>query len=95
MIRSISINQAMSDQQKAHIEQTIYKEKSRLLKFIRQRVPKLEDAEDILQDVFYQLVSAYESIESLEKTSSWLFTVARNKITDFFRKKKAVPFSDK
>ena len=95
MIRSISINQAMSDQQKAHIEQTIYKEKNRLLNFIRQRVPKLEDAEDILQDVFYQLVSAYGSIESLEKTSSWLFTVARNKITDFFRKRKAVPFSDK
>ena len=94
MIRSISINQAMSDQQKAHIEQTIYKEKNRLLNFIRQRVPKVEDAEDILQDVFYQLVSAYESIESLEKTSSWLFTVARNKITDFFRKKKAVPFSE-
>ncbi|MDX2305899.1 MAG: RNA polymerase sigma factor [Microscillaceae bacterium] len=94
MIRSLSLPQAMSEQQKAHIEQTIYQEKNRLFSFIRQRVPKLEDAEDILQDVFYQLIAAYESIESLEKTSSWLFTVARNKITDRYRKKKAIPFSE-
>lgn len=70
------------------IETTIRKERSRLFNFIRKRVPDKDDAEDILQDVFFQFVNGYGTIESIEKTTSWLFTVARNKITDLYRKRK-------
>ena len=80
----------MSKSQSKSIENTFNKERGRLFNFIRSRVKDNELAEDLLQDVFYQLISAYDSIESLEKQTSWLFTVARNKITDFYRKKKPV-----
>jgi len=75
------------------INSTFENERDRLLAFIRQRVPTLEDAEDILQDVFTQLVDRYDTIESIERVSSWLFSVARNKITDSYRKKKPDNFS--
>lgn len=67
-------------------EQTFLREKDRLLSFIRNRVSTLEEAEDILQDVFYQFVAGYESIESLDRVTSWLFSVARNKIIDRYRR---------
>lgn len=75
------------------ISQTVRKERSRLFNFIRKQIPDEEEAEDILQDVFYQLVETYRLMKPVERVSSWLFTVARNKITDRFRKKKAVPVS--
>ncbi|MEO0900241.1 MAG: sigma-70 family RNA polymerase sigma factor [Bacteroidota bacterium] len=75
------------------IRETFDHEKDRLLAFIRKRVPSVEDAEDILQDVFTQLVDRYDTIESIERVSSWLFSVARNKITDSYRKKKPDNFS--
>jgi RNA polymerase sigma factor (sigma-70 family) len=84
----------MAQTQVAHIEQVFKKERGSLLGFIRKRVSRLEDAEDILQDVFFQFISAYDSIESLDKTTSWLFSVARNKITDRYRKKKPDAWSD-
>ena len=89
----MTLNLQMTAQQNEIIQQTVHKERKRLLDFIRQRVPREEDAEDILQDVFYQFVNAYRQMEPIEKATSWLFTVARNKITDFFRKKKADSFS--
>jgi RNA polymerase sigma factor (sigma-70 family) len=67
-------------------EQTFLKEKDRLLSFIRNRVSTAEEAEDILQDVFYQFVVGFETIESLDRVTSWLFSVARNKIIDRYRK---------
>jgi RNA polymerase sigma factor (sigma-70 family) len=67
-------------------EQTFLQEKDRLLSFIRNRVSSLEEAEDILQDVFYQFIAGYESIESLDRVTSWLFSVARNKIIDRYRR---------
>ena len=67
-------------------EQTFLREKDRLLSFIRNRVSTLEEAEDILQDVFYQFIAGYESIESLDRVTSWLFSVARNKIIDRYRR---------
>ena len=67
-------------------EQTFLKEKDRLLSFIRNRVGSAEDAEDILQDVFYQFVSGFDSIESIDRVTSWLFSVARNKIIDRYRR---------
>ncbi len=66
------------------LTETIQKERSKLLKFISNRTPTIEDAEDILQDVFYELVQS----ETLESTAAWLYRVARNKITDWYRKMK-------
>lgn len=77
------------------IEDTVLKERGRLFRFIRDRVPAREDAEDVLQDVFYQLVAGYGDIQSIEKLTSWLFTVARNRITDLYRKKKPEPASNR
>lgn len=72
-------------------EETFLREKGRLLSFIRNRVSSVEEAEDILQDVFYQFVAGFESIESLDRVTSWLFQVARNKIIDRYRKDAARP----
>ena len=76
------------------INNTLKKEGKKLFHFIRKRVNSLEDAEDIFQDTLFQLTNAFSTIDSLEKTSSWMFTVARNKITDLYRKKKGLVFSD-
>ena len=79
---------------KAHIiEETISREGARLLNFIRKFVPDKSDAEDIMQDVFFQLAVNFDDIRSIDKVSSWMFRVARNKITDKFRKKKPDNFS--
>lgn len=78
----------MADVQNDSISQIILKERKRLLDFIRKRVPTQEDAEDVLQDVFYELVNTYRLMKPVEQMASWLFTVARNKITDRYRKKK-------
>lgn len=72
-------------------EETFLREKGRLLSFIRNRVSSVEEAEDILQDVFYQFVAGFESIESLDRVTSWLFQVARNKIIDRYRRDAARP----
>lgn len=72
-------------------EETFLQEKDRLLSFIRNRVSSLEEAEDILQDVFYQFVAGYDTIQSLDRVTSWLFSVARNKIIDRYRKDSARP----
>jgi len=89
----IQLNQNMSKSQSKSIENTFNKERGKLFNFIKSRVKDNDLAEDLLQDVFYQLISAYDTIESIEKQTSWLFTVARNKITDFYRKKKPVRLS--
>ncbi len=79
---------------KAHvIEEVIGREGARLLNFIRKFVPDKSDAEDIMQDVFFQLTANFDDIRSIDKVSSWMFRVARNKITDRFRKKKPENFS--
>jgi len=69
--------------------------RARLANFIRRRVPDQGEAEDILQEVFYELVAAYRLFEPVEEASAWLFRVARNRITDFFRRKKPQPFADR
>ncbi len=84
----------MTATQQLDITQTFEKERGRLLNFIRQRVKSALDAEDILQDVFYQFVRVSEEVTTIEQASSWLFKVARNKITDNYRKKKSLNFSD-
>ncbi|MCG8575754.1 MAG: sigma-70 family RNA polymerase sigma factor [Flavobacteriales bacterium] len=84
----------MSPTREIEITKTIEKERSRLFNFIRKRVKSNLDAEDILQDVFYQLVRVSDDVNTIEKISSWLFQVARNKITDLYRKKSSLNFSE-
>ncbi|MFN8322919.1 MAG: sigma-70 family RNA polymerase sigma factor [Chitinophagales bacterium] len=84
----------MSEIQNESIRETVEKERRRLLEFIRKRVPTQEDAEDVLQDVFYELVNTYRLMRPVEQMASWLFTVARNKITDRYRKKKPDSLED-
>jgi len=76
------------------ISKTVAKESKRLFNFIRKRVKSTVEAEDILQDVFYQLVRVSDDVNTIEKMSAWLFRVARNRITDQYRKKKSLSFSD-
>ncbi len=84
---------SMSEQDR-QISEIIAEERSRLRNFIRRRVPDSRDAEDILQDVFYELVEANRLLMPIEHVTGWLFRVARNRITDLFRKKKPESFSD-
>lgn len=72
-------------------QNTFLKEKDKLLGFIRSRVSTVEEAEDILQDVFYQFVAGFETIESIDRVTSWLYSVARNKIIDRYRRDSARP----
>ena len=76
------------------ISETVERERSRLLGFIRRRVPDPRDAEDIVQDVFYELVEANRMLMPIDHVTGWLFRVARNRITDLFRKKKPEAFPD-
>ena len=75
-------------EQDQRISEVVKREQSRLRNFIRRRVPDPRDAEDILQDVFYKLVEANRLLMPIEHLTGWLFQVARNRITDQFRKKK-------
>jgi len=72
----------------------VRQEQSRLRNFIRRRVPDPRDAEDILQEVFYELVEANRLLMPIEHVTGWLFRVARNRITDLFRRKEPESFSD-
>jgi RNA polymerase sigma factor (sigma-70 family) len=75
-------------EQDQRISEVVKREQSRLRNFIRRRVPDSRDAEDILQDVFYELVEANRLLMPIEHVTGWLFRVARNRITDLFRKKR-------
>ena len=84
----------MAHEQDERISEVVTREQSRLRNFIRRRVPDPRDAEDILQDVFYELVEANRLLMPIDHVTGWLFRVARNRITDLFRKKKPESFSD-
>src|SRR5712692_6941159 len=81
-------------EQDRQISEIITEERSRLRNFIRRRVPDPSDAEDIVQEVFYELVEANRLLMPIEHVTGWLFRVARNRITDLFRKKKPESFGD-
>lgn len=70
------------------LSETVRREKTKLQNFIRSRVPDPGDAEDILQEVFYELVESYRLPQPIENIGAWLYRVARNRITDLFRKRK-------
>src|ERR1035438_4462749 len=84
----------MEGEQDQRIYEAIRLQSGRLRSFIRKRVPDVRDAEDILQDVFYELIAAYRLMRPIEHTGAWLFRVARNRITDLFRKKRTEALSD-
>jgi RNA polymerase sigma factor (sigma-70 family) len=84
----------MALEQDQRISDVVIREQSRLRNFIRRRVPDPHDAEDILQDVFCELVEANRLLMPIDHVTGWLFRVARNRIIDFFRKKKPQSFSD-
>ena len=84
----------MAGDQDQRISDVVGREQSRLRNFIRRRVPSASDAEDILQDVFSELVEANYLLMPIEHVTGWLFRVARNRIVDLFRKKKPDSFPD-
>jgi len=75
----------MTEEQNRRIAETVEREQGRLRRFIRKRVLDESDVEDILQEVFYELVQAYRLMKPLEQVGAWLFRVARNRIIDRFR----------
>ena len=81
-------------EQDRQISKVIAEQRSRLRNFIRRRVPDPSDAEDIVQEVFYELVEANRLLMPIEHVTGWLFRVARNRITDLLRKKKPESFSN-
>ena len=83
----------MSEQDQ-RISEAVVRDEPRLRQFIRRRVADRAEAEDILQDVFYELVEANRLLMPIDHVTGWLFRVARNRITDLFRKKKPQNFSD-
>jgi RNA polymerase sigma factor (sigma-70 family) len=84
----------MTLEQDQRISDVVTREQSRLRNFIRRRVPDPGDAEDILQEVFYELIEANRLLMPIQHVTGWLFQVARNRITDLFRKKRPESFSD-
>src|SRR5947209_12695173 len=81
-------------EQDRRISEIVAEQRSRLRNFIRRRVPDPSDAEDIVQEVFYELVEANRLLMPIEHVTGWLFRVARNRITDLFRKQRPETFSD-
>jgi RNA polymerase sigma factor (sigma-70 family) len=92
MDKAASADWIMS-QQDERLTEAIGREQGRLRNFIRRRVGDEADAEDILQDVFYELLEAYRLMKPIEQVGAWLYRVARNRIIDRFRKKKPLPLS--
>src|SRR5450755_3312156 len=84
----------MAFKQDERIAEVVKREQSRLLNFIRRRVPDPSDAEDVLQDVFDKLVEANRLLMPIDHVTGWLFRAARNRISDLFRKKRKERFSD-
>ena len=88
------ILERMTLEQNQRISEVVKREQSRLRDFIRRRVPDARDAEDVLQDVFSRLVEANRLLMPIDHVTGWLFSVARNRITDLFRKKQPERLSD-
>jgi RNA polymerase sigma factor (sigma-70 family) len=93
-VKDVASLERMALEQDQRISEVLKREQSRLRNFIRRRAPDPRDAEDILQDVFYKLVEANRLLMPIEHVTGWLFRVARNRITDLFRKKRPESFSN-
>ena len=84
----------MTTEQDRRISEAVRDERVRLRNFIRKRVGDAADAEDLLQDVFYEFVQAYRLMKPIEQAGAWLFRVARNRIIDFYRKRRTDPLRE-
>ena len=93
-MKDVLILERMDFEQNQRISEVVGREQTRLRDFIRRRVPDARDAEDVLQDVFQKLVEANRLLMPIDHVTGWLFRVARNRITDLFRKKKPESFDD-
>ena len=93
-MKDAASRERMTPEQDERISDAVTRLQSRLRSFIRRRVGDPRDAEDILQDVFYELVEANRLLMPIEHVSGWLFSVARHRITDLFRKKKPASLGD-
>jgi RNA polymerase sigma factor (sigma-70 family) len=93
MKEALVLERGQSEQDR-RISETVEREQTRLRNFIRRRVADQRDAEDILQEVFYEFVEAYRLMKPIEQVSGWLFRVARNRIIDLFRRRKPGSLSD-
>ena len=87
---SLDASQMTAGHQDLQIQEAVRTQRKRLLAFIRRRIPDEAEAEDVLQDVFAELVESYRVMKPVEQAAAWLFRVARNKITDLYRRKKPV-----
>lgn len=90
---AIPLDSSMVEAQNNEIGNELLRQRNKLLSFIQKRVPDRDEAEDILQDVFYQFIESYRLMKPVEQAGAWLYRVARNRITDRFRKKKPERFS--
>ena len=93
-MKDIASVERMAPRQDQRILEVVERERSRLSNFIRRRVPDPRDAEDVLQDVFYELVEANRLLMPIEHVTGWLFRVARNRITDLFRARRPESLAD-
>ena len=82
------------NEQNRLIAEAVERDEPRLRRFVRARVKDIEDAEDVLQEVFYELTEAYRLMRPAEELTAWLYRVARNRITDLFRRKKAASLNE-
>jgi len=89
MVRELAM-----DEQDRLIAEAVERDEPRLRSFIRRRVADIGDADDVLQEVFSELVEAYRMMKPAEEMTAWLFRVARNRITDLFRKRRAVSLNE-
>ncbi len=87
--------ETISEIKNSDLNTTIHREKGKLLSFINGKMPSMEDAEDVLQDVFYEFVETSRGEDTIEQVAAWLYRVARNKITDWYRKRKPERFENK
>ena len=88
------VPQMSTAQQDRQIAQAVREQRPRLLQFIRRRIPDEAEAEDLLQDVFAELVESYRLLKPVEQAAAWLFRVARNRITDLYRRKRPVSLEE-
>src|ERR1700751_3319330 len=93
MVQERTLRERILRENDRRITEVVRQERSRLLSFIRRHAPDPDDAEDILQDVFYRLVEANRLLMPIEHVTGWLYRVARNRITDLFRKQEPENFS--
>jgi RNA polymerase sigma factor (sigma-70 family) len=93
-VKDAAASERMALEQDRRIADVVRRERSRLLGFVRRRVGDPRDVEDLVQDVFYELVEANRMLMPIEDVTAWLFRVARNRITDLFRRKRSVSLDE-